>query len=179
LITVLIADRHGIVAAITEVLAQRSIELRELTQTVVSGYFTITVAVAMAHDQSDALPEALRHALGDTAAVTMIAMDASPSLVDHADRYILTATGEASTRVIHELTALVADRGGNFVEFSFANAEGGVSFVAEIDLPLDQPLEPLQIDLQHLGADAGLRVRLQHQRLFTATNEIAFRRIQA
>ncbi len=92
------------------------------------------------------------------------------------DRYILTATGVASTPVIRSLTALVAERGGNFVDFSFQNSPAGVSFVAELDLPIDLALDQLQIDLQHVGADAGLRVRLQHQRLFTATNEIAFRR---
>jgi predicted amino acid-binding ACT domain protein len=52
-----------------------------------------------------------------------------------------------------------------------------VSMVAEIDVPKDLALDQLQIDLQHATADAGLQVRLQHHRLFIATNEIAFRRL--
>jgi predicted amino acid-binding ACT domain protein len=150
--------------------------LLELTQTVVSGYFTITLAVAGAPTD---LVAALQAQLGGGAAVTMLPLQSTAAEAERSDRYILTATGESSTRVIHELTALVADRGGNFVEFSFQNTAGGVSFMAEIDLPVAQSLEQLQIDLQHLGREEGLHVRLQHQRLFTATNEIAFRRVGA
>ncbi|MEO5923712.1 MAG: hypothetical protein ABIR70_07805 [Bryobacteraceae bacterium] len=107
----------------------------------------------------------------------MIPLHPTNPVLPPTDRYILTATGEASTQVIHSLTALVAERGGNFVDFSFQNSPAGVSFVAELDLPIDLALDQLQIDLQHVGAEAGLHVRLQHQRLFTATNEIAFRRL--
>ena len=107
----------------------------------------------------------------------MIPFLPAPAQAPPSDRYILTATGEASTAVICALTALVAERGGNFVDFSYQNSAAGVSFVAELDLPTALALNQLQIDLQHVGAAAGLRVRLQHQRLFTATNEIAFRRV--
>ena len=107
----------------------------------------------------------------------MIPFRESAATSPASDRYILTATGEASTAVIRSLTALVAERGGNFVDFSYQQTPAGISFVAELDLPTALALNQLQIDLQHVGADAGLRVRLQHQRLFTATNEIAFRRV--
>jgi predicted amino acid-binding ACT domain protein len=123
------------------------------------------------------LVQALQSKLGPDAAVTMIPFRPATTQAPPSDRYILTATGEASTAVIRSLTALVAERGGNFVDFSFQNSSAGVSFVAELDLPTTLALNQLQIDLQHVGADAGLRVRLQHQRLFTATNEIAFRRV--
>lgn len=180
LLTVLIADRRGIVAAITIVLSSLKIELLELTQTVVSGYFTITLAVAIpGQGPPDPLLAALRAELGPEAAVSVVQLGAAGVDAGHCERYILTATGEASTAVIHELTALVAERGGNFVDFSFQNTAAGVSFVAEIDLPKALALDQLQVDLQHVGADAGLRVRLQHEKLFTATNEIAFRRVGA
>jgi predicted amino acid-binding ACT domain protein len=144
----------------------------------VSGYFTITLAVAIpTPGKPNALVDSLQQKLGPDAAVTMIPFRQSAAPTASTDRYILTATGEASTAVIRSLTALVAERGGNFVDFSFQNSPAGVSFVAELDLPTALALNQLQIDLQHVGADAGLRVRLQHQRLFTATNEIAFRRV--
>jgi predicted amino acid-binding ACT domain protein len=144
----------------------------------VSGYFTITLAVAIpSGGEPDALVTTLQSKLGADAAVTMIPFRSATIQAPPSDRYILTATGEASTAVIRSLTALVAERGANFVDFSFQNSPAGVSFVAELDLPSALALNQLQIDLQHVGADAGLRVRLQHQRLFTATNEIAFRRL--
>ena len=56
-------------------------------------------------------------------------------------------------------------------------SDGQLSLVAEIDLPGEVALEQLQIDLEHATVDSGLQVRLQHHRLFEATNEIAFRRL--
>jgi predicted amino acid-binding ACT domain protein len=175
----LIADRRGIVAAITGALAEFEIELLELTQTVVSGYFTITLSVAMPPitDLDNTLPAAIRTRLGGDAAVTLIPFHPSVADTRKTDRYILTAIGEAPARVVHSLTELVAERGGNFVDFSFQNGSTGVSFMAEMDLPADIALGQLQIDLQAVGSEAGLKVRLQHQRLFTATNDIAFRRV--
>lgn len=185
MLAVLIADRRGIIATITGVLAELGIGLLELTQTVISGYFTITLAVAMPEDaaQSDlevSLPETIRKRLGGGAAVTLVPFHRSPVTVPSSDRYILTATGDARTGIIHAIAELVAERGGNFVDFAFETGGNGVSFMAEIDLPADVPLGALQIDLEAAGGkENNLKVRLQHQRLFTATNDIAFRRVGA
>jgi predicted amino acid-binding ACT domain protein len=179
----LIADRRGIVAAITGVLTEHAIGLLELTQTVVCGYFTITLAVAMPEGASQValestLPETIRKRLGGDAAVTLVPFRDPKVTLPQSDRYILTATGDAHTGTIHAITELVAQRGGNFVDFAFENSGSGVSFMAEIDLPANVPLGALQIDLDAVGRkDENLRVRLQHQRLFTATNDIAFPRI--
>lgn len=153
----------------------------ELTQTVISDYFTLTLAVAMPADPAleGRLMASLRERLGPDAAVTLVQYHPGRNAAGAADRYILTAIGDARTSVLHQLTELVAERGGNFVDFSFHRTWEGINFAAELDLPANVILEQLQIDLQHVGAAAGLSVRLQHQRLFTATNEIAFRRVGA
>lgn len=179
----LIADRRGIVATITGVLAERGIHLLELNQTVVHDYFTITVAVSVPRaEQEVGLTEEIRKRLGGDASVTLIPyLKASHRASNNAvkcDRYILTATGEAETEVVHALTELIAERGGNFVDFSFENTDGTTTFIAEIDLPTNAPVGALQVDLVAVGHTAkNLSVRLQHQLLFTATNDIAFRRV--
>jgi predicted amino acid-binding ACT domain protein len=127
-----------------------------------------------------ALPETIRKRLGGNAAVTLVPFHRPAVAAPQCDRYILTATGDARTDTIHAITELVAERGGNFVDFAFENSGGGVSLMAEIDLPANVPLGALQIDLEAVGSkENNLRVRLQHQRLFTATNDIAFRRVGA
>ncbi len=190
LLAVLIADRRGIVATITGVLAELNIGLLELTQTVVCGYFTITLAVAIPHEDAApleaTLSETIRQRLGGDAAVTLIPFHDPSAAMPKSDRYILTASGQAHTGTIHAITELVAERGGNFVDFAFENSASGVTLMAEIDLPSSVALGALQLDLEALGRSEGeagqheeMRVRLQHQRLFTATNDIAFRRVGA
>ncbi len=181
LIAVLIADRRGIVAAITGTLAAFNIELVELAQTVVCGYFTITVAVAapLNLDVNKIVAEAIRERLGGDDAVTVLPYRHTVEVAARCDRYILTASGEANAGVVSSATGLIARFGGNFVDFSFESTGGEANLMAEIDIPSDVALGQLQTELQAVGTSAGLRIRLQHQRLFTATNEIAFRRIGA
>jgi len=178
LLTVLTWDRRGIVAAISATLAELDVELMELSQTVIHDYFTITLVVAIPDSSGldQTLAESVRRRVGEGAAVTLVPFHARAA-ERAGDRYVLTAGGEGSASVIHSISELVAERGGNFLELNCQYKDGRVAIVAEIDLPGDVALDQLQIDLQHAGEAAGVQVRLQHQRLFTATNEIAFRRV--
>lgn len=183
LMTVLTWDRRGIVAAISATLAELDIELLELSQTVVHGYFTITLVLSIPGaninkaELEPTLTASVRGRVGEGAMVTLVPYQ-QRSQGRSGDLYVLTAGGEAGMGVIHSLSELVAERGGNFQELNCQNQDGNVTIVAEIDLPNDVALDQLQIDLQHAAGDA-LQVRLQHQRLFVATNEVVFRRTPA
>ena len=124
-----------------------------------------------------ALRDGVHGVVGDAAAVSVVPHQPGTSPATLGDRYVLTANGPAVPGVVSTVTALVAGRGGNFTDFSSQVLGDEISMVAEIDVPADVALDQLQIDLQHATAGAGVRVRLQHHRLFVATNEIAFRRV--
>jgi predicted amino acid-binding ACT domain protein len=117
--------------------------------------------------------------VGDVAAVTILPHQPGPPLETLGDRYVLTANGPAADGVVSTIANLVAQRGGNFTDLSSEMTGEQISMIAEVDLPKDVALDQLQIDLQHATAAADVRVRLQHHRLFVATNEIAFRRVTA
>ena len=123
------------------------------------------------------LAQELEAVLSAGARVTLVEYRSGKAEVTSGERYILTAIGDASHGVVHTFAEIVANRGGNFSDLSIR--ENGMRFtiLAEIDLPSEVALEQLQIDLEHAGAETGLQVRLQHHRLFVATNEVAFRRI--
>jgi len=119
----------------------------------------------------------LRERLSESAVVTLTPYKASRRPRRQGEQYVLTATGELSAGAVATLSSLVAERGGNFTDFDYRADDGRISVIAEVELPADSALDQLQIDLQHAGAAVGLQVRLQHQKLFVATNEIAFRRV--
>jgi predicted amino acid-binding ACT domain protein len=178
LLTVLTPDKRGIIAGITALLDDIGVRLLALSQTVVHDYFTVLMSID-APDGTDiaALRDRVHQVVGALAAVMVLPHQPGMALETMGDRYVLTANGPAVNGVVATITALVAERGGNFTDFSSEVAGDQISMVAEIDLPKDIALDQLQIDLQHATADSGLRVRLQHHRLFIATNEIAFRRV--
>ena len=178
LLTVLTPDRRGIIAGITDNLDQADVRLLEMSQTVVREYFTILMVLALPENASaDPLAAAIEKQLGTGAAVTLLPYKHGINVaVEAGERYILTARGADNRGTIQTLTALIAERGGNFTDLSCRAQNGQMTIVAEIDLPAKVALDQLQIDLEHAGTEAGLQVRLQHQRLFQATNEVAFRR---
>ena len=93
------------------------------------------------------------------------------------DRYLLTALGRAGVGTVTELARVVLEHGGNFTDFSSRSADGALELLAEVALPAARDLGALQAALAAVAeGDPALTVRLQHQRLFAATNEIAFRR---
>ncbi len=171
-------DRLGIIAGVTGVLEASGAHLLELSQTVVRDYFTIILLVTLPEpNDSAALTGHLRAVLADGAAVIVQPYRKTGLPVPAGDRYVLTALGMDSPGIVHTISSLIAERGGNFSDLDCRVSGDRMRLVAELQLPRDIALDQLQIDLEHAGATAGLQVRLQHQRLFQATNEVAFRRL--
>lgn len=178
LLTVLTPDRRGIIAGISGVLDAANAQVLELSQTVVHDYFTILISVVLPENTDlDSLRSQIQSKVAKGGAVTVLAHQAGEPQKPQGDSYFLTATGNDGPGLIHTISEIVAGRGGNFSDLSSRVSGGQMSMVAEIDLPADVALEQLQIDLQHATADRDVQVRLQHHRLFLATNEIAFRRV--
>jgi len=175
ILSVLVPDRKGIIHTIVDTLKNLDVQHHEISQTVVHGTFTIALVVSVpAGGSVDSLQDELVNALGEQAHVSVLEfVDATASEVD---RYILTAIGKSDSGSIRALTDVIQQRGGNFTDFSSRVVADQVRLVAEVELPTDVDLTQLQTDLKHTTADGSLEVRLQHQKLFTATNEVAFRR---
>lgn len=179
LLTVLTPDHTGIIAGITTLLHQLDVRLLTLSQTVLHDYFTVLISAEVPDSvEAGVLRDKLQAQIGADASVTIVAHRATTAPPVDGERYVLTATGAAEPGVVRTISALVAARGGNFTDFFSQTVGDTVTMVAEVDLPADVALDQLQIDLEHATAPAGLHVRIQHHRLFVATNEIAFRRVQ-
>lgn len=177
IISILTNDRRGILRSIVSALSTVNGRHVEISQTIVHHAFTITLVVSLPDETgTDQLTEALRSALGTDCAISVIAYAAPRSAVDQTDRYILTAIGPLQRGVVQAITTLLLERGGNITDFSSKIVDDRLQMLAEVDLPADIELDQLQIDLQHVSDNPDLAVRLQHHRLFLATNEIAYRR---
>jgi predicted amino acid-binding ACT domain protein len=177
LLTVLVPDQTGIIAGLTALLDELDVRLLALSQTVVHDWFTVLISAdAPSTLDTSVLRDKVQAQIGADAAVTVVAHRDGLSAEVVGDRYVLTATGAAERGLVRTISSIVAARGGNFTDFTSTTDGDHITMVAEIDLPPDVALDQLQIDLQHATAAAGLQIRLQHHRLFVATNEIAFRR---
>ena len=177
ILTVVTPDKRGIIAELSDALTRLNITILELSQTVVRDFFTIIVVIELPKTiSSTKLIRSVERALAIGAGVSLLAYKPAVHKRQSTGSYILTASGAANSGVLHTISALIAERGGNFTDLSSRVMDQQMNLVAEIDLPHGVALDQLQIDLEHAGSEAGLHVRLHHQGLFQATNEIAYRR---
>lgn len=193
-ISVLALDRPGIIAAITSVLADHHANILELSQTVVRAHFTVIAAMQLEPAgpdgppaDADALCNAVMKSVGGVVEAVIIPWrppaPSAPSPTGSknrpappVERYILTATGQDQPGIIKTISAAVSDRGGSFADLHCREDDGRFTLVSEVGLPDGTPVDQMQIDLEYAGRAFGLQVRLQHQRLFIATSEVAYRR---
>ena len=191
-------DRRGIINRLVETLGELGVRHLEISQTVVHGAFTIALVLALPPgDDAEAVRDALLDALEPGASASILALARAPDAPAHpdpsaspfpsaapaagtappaADRYLLTAIGHGVPRVVRDITRIVLEHEGNFTDFSTQVADGRLQLLAEVELPPGVGPGALQEALGRASEGPGLAVRLQHQRLFSATNEIAFRR---
>ena len=180
IVTVLTPDRRGIVHALVARLAEANVPHLAISQTVVHGAFTIALVLAVpAAVDPEALAGALARAAGERATASLLALDgAGDRAATGTDGYVLTAIGRAGSGAVTDLTRTVLEHSGSFTDFSSQTVDGSVQLIAEVELAPDGDLAALQDALAGVAAGRELTVRLQHRRLFAATNEVAFRRIE-
>ncbi|MGD2173833.1 MAG: ACT domain-containing protein [Candidatus Brocadiaceae bacterium] len=179
-LTVMSLDRVGIVADMTAAITRLAGNIDAISQTVMQGYFTIIVTV---HFDEEVNPDALARAVRESGSPGELevsvkertVMQPKPVVRD-AERFILTITGPDRKGIIHRITTFLASRNVN-LEDLYAYSEGeGFVLIAQLQVPTGMPIERLQMDVEGLWSPGEMRVSLQHENVFLATNHVDFRR---
>ncbi|MBM3214222.1 amino acid-binding protein [Candidatus Poribacteria bacterium] len=182
IVTVTAQDTVGIIANITTTIAGLGGSVDELSQTVMSGYFTILLAARFpegtAAETVRASIESAGAPLGLVAIVRMAAGDAAAATASLGDRYVLTVLGDDRAGIIAQIATHLAAQGINIEDF-YARAEAGrFIMVLQVQVEGGWTSDHLRLDLEALGEELGLRVHLQHEDIFRATSEVgAVRRL--
>jgi predicted amino acid-binding ACT domain protein len=110
--------------------------------------------------------------------VAVLPREAAPArktTTSDAEKFVLSITGKDRPGVVSRISAYLASRGIN-VEDCYAYRQGEeFILVGQVMVPRHVDLRQIQIDLEALPMGGGLEIRLQHEDIFVATNEIEFR----
>jgi len=175
IVTVTAADRVGIVHSVTGTIRDRGGNVRELSQTVLRGFFTIILVVEFPAAQDPAeLGRTVRERgkrFDLTVAVIEDRGEATAPPVPGGERFILTVLGADRPGNIHGIAGCLAALGVNIVDLhARAEADGGrFSLVMEAFLPPDLPPGEVRAELERYGRDLGLESYVQHEAIFHAT----------
>jgi glycine cleavage system transcriptional repressor len=178
IITLMAANRVGILAAVTTSLTELGGDLQEVSQTVMQNFFTIIMAAEFPdHRDPDVILEHIRGVCRPFG-IEVSLKDPSRETLQEAptggfERYFLTAEGEDRPGMIRQISARLAQDGIDITDLYARRGEHDRLFVMvmELAVPLGVNALVLQKELEELGSAVGLSAALQHEDIFAATND--------
>ncbi len=173
-VSVMAADRPGLIALIGEQVDALGGTIEDLSQTVMQGFFTVLLLAHFPAGVSAAELEHRLQAAGDDLAVGVRSGGRAPVTAE-GERFILSARGPDRPGVVGALGQFLAGR-DIAIEDMYARREGAPAseyvMVLQLRCPPTGDIRQLQLDLSELADDLGMIAHLQHENVFLATNEI-------
>lgn len=175
-------DRPGIVAAVSKAVVAAGGNIDAASQTVLGGYFTLIMIVSFPAPPAEkkllddvARPDGRDSGLG--VQISPYRPEADKPVVPDGDNFVVTCFGPDAPGVIFRFSSLLADKGINIVDL-YGQLDGGqFVLISQVQVPRRWDLAMLRADLEQLGADQGYTVRLQHENIFIATNQLRLTRL--
>lgn len=175
IITVMAQDRVGIVRDVSSALTLLDGNITHVSQTVMRGYFTLIISVAMPDDRTQL---EIRQAIERNGGVGEFEVNVRPFVPPpvcetcKSSRFILTMQGKDCMGIISRTTAYLAECGVNVDDFYAYLIDDRPLILAQVSVPDGVDVEEVQAGLGRVGGEHGLIVHLQHENIFRATNEI-------
>lgn len=175
IVTVMAQDRVGIVRDVTSALSGLDGNITHLSQTVMSGYFTLIIRVEAPPERSQL---EIRQAVERNGAVGEFEVNVRPYIeppahtIKPSQRFTLSLLGKDQPGIIAKATSYLADEGINVDDFYAYVSNGKIVMLVQVSIPEDANLEKIRTELEQLGNEYGLMVNLQHENIFKATSEV-------
>ncbi|GAB3922752.1 amino acid-binding protein [Microlunatus endophyticus] len=159
-ITVISADRPGIIARVAGALSGLRMNLTDSSMTVLSGQLAMTLICA-GETPIGAVRDALGEAAGDDLIIHVLPVGAQVVPTVPSASYLLTVHGADRLGIVSGLTTVVSEAGGNITDLTTRLAGGLYVLAAEIDLPADADVTALRDHLTVTAAALGVEAELQ------------------
>ena len=180
-VSVMGADRPGIVAGVSKVLYENACNIEALSQTVIMGQFAMIVVVApLPGSSAQALEKALQALAGRMRLeIHCRLLKADEQLrfdPGEAEPFVITVRGADRPGLVYAITAILAERGINITRLGAEVVPVGRQLeyiqIYEVDIPKKLDFALIQRALRDKGAEIGVQVDVQHRDIFRAINQI-------
>ncbi len=171
-ISVMAKDRPGIVAEVTEGISALGGNLADLRESVLCGYFTM---ILIAGFPSTVSVEEVEAALAASTASQVSVAPHEGSLVEAEvaeHTYVLSAIGRDRVGLVAQVSRFCFEHGVNILDLASYVEADQYTMMLQIDLSNIQSLESFKEEISSFGKTSGLKLVLQHNDIFRATNEI-------
>ena len=176
-LNVLSADRPGIVAGVSKTIARLNGNIESCSQTVVSGFFTLIMIVTFPESMEES---ELKQHLTDTEELLGCQIIVQKVTEAHfwqkpqnTNNFVITAFGQDRHDIVSGFCQYLAGREINIVDL-YGDKTDNNEFVliCQVEVNVDDDIQVIQYDLEELGQELGFTVKIQHNNVFVATNQI-------
>jgi glycine cleavage system transcriptional repressor len=176
-LNVMADDRPGIVAAVSGVIVALGGNIDACSQTVLGGYFTQILVVSFPQAVApDELTTRVQKAAPPGGALQVATRPyvapVAPVGREASERFVITALGKDKPGIIHHFSQYLAGKDINVVDLYWDCAGEDFVLTAQVEIPKRWEIGMLQADLDEIGREEGFNVRVQHENIFVATNQL-------
>ena len=170
-------DHPGIVAAVSDAVESLGGNIDSCSQTVLGGYFTLIMIVSLPEPlTADGLADRVRQAGSLGSEYQVMARPAlSPESVapeGEVDRFVITAFGKDQPGIVRRFSQYLAGKDINIVDLYGDRKGEEFVLIGQLQVPKRWDIRMLQADLEQMGSELGFTVKLQHENVFVATNQL-------
>ncbi len=176
-LNVMSSDHPGIVAAVTGAVETLAGNIDACSQTVLGGYFTLIMIVSLPQRiEPDQLAGQVREAGLPNGAFHVMARfaldDDQEKLKDPCERFVISAFGPDRVGVVRSFSQYLAGKDINIVDLYGDTRGDDFVLIGQVEVPRHWDIRLMQADLEHMGQELGFTVKLQHENIFVATNQL-------
>lgn len=170
-------DHPGIVAAVSNAVESLGGNIDSCSQTVLGGYFTLIMIVSLPEAiPADDLAGRVKGAESGNSHFQVLARPALPLSSnlppEEVDRFVITAFGTDQPGIVRRFSQYLAGKDINIVDLYGDRTGGDFVLIGQVQVPRRWDIRMLQADLEQMGQDLGFTVKLQHENVFVATNQL-------
>jgi predicted amino acid-binding ACT domain protein len=85
---------------------------------------------------------------------------------------VITAFGHDQPGIVRQFSQYLAGKDINIVDLYGDRKGGDFVLVGQVEVPTNWDIRMLQADLEQMGEELGFTVKLQHENVFVATNQL-------
>ena len=173
MISIMSQDEMGIVSSVAQAIGELQGDIADLRQSLLGGYFTMILLVGFADEISAETIQNALQAPNRSISIQPIAATTTINPTHPEATYILTASGADRIGFVAAVAGFCAQQRINILDLATSRNDDDYVMMLQLDLTQAAPLVDIRYQLRRFSEQSGIRTVLQHQDIFTATNEIS------
>ena len=170
-------DHPGIVAAVSNAVESLGGNIDSCSQTVLGGYFTLIMIVSVPEPiDSQQLADRVRASESSGSPYEVLVRPAllpePAATAKTSDRFVVSAFGEDQPGIVRRFSQYLASKDVNIVDLYGDRTGNGFVLIGQVEVPARWDIRMMQADLEQMGVELGFTVKLQHENIFVATNQL-------